>query len=133
MSIILGSCHCNGVRWEYEGSESSATSCNCTLCRRYGAIWIYGYEGIDIKLFGDTRAYKRDRGINGYHFCPNCGSLCYYKASSKDSRDRFRVALNLRMVVNLAQVENFPIDLIDGLESFEDLPADGRRVADLIQ
>ena len=27
------------------GFPEGATACNCTACRRYGALWAYGHEG----------------------------------------------------------------------------------------
>ena len=63
----------------------SATACNCTMCRRYGALWAFDYEGEGINVSGPTQTYVRGESIG----------------------DRF-----------------------DGLESFEDLPRDGRCVAD---
>jgi hypothetical protein len=35
------------VRWRFEDAPRSATACNCSLCRRNGALWAYGFEGED--------------------------------------------------------------------------------------
>jgi hypothetical protein len=42
--MIEGSCHCGAVRWTFHGVPTSATACNCTTYRRYGALWAYDYE-----------------------------------------------------------------------------------------
>ena len=47
--------------WQFEGEPDGATACNCTACRRYGALWAYDYEGEGIKVSGATRAI---RGLN---------------------------------------------------------------------
>ena len=60
--MIEGSCHCGAVRWTFDGMPDSVTACNCTLCRRYGVLWIYDFEGERIKLIGSTTIYtSKDR------------------------------------------------------------------------
>ena len=49
-----GSCHCGAVRWRFEGVPTSATSCNCSICRRHGALWAYGFEGEAFTISGET-------------------------------------------------------------------------------
>jgi len=48
--MIEGCCRYGAVRWGHDEPLESATVCNCTACRRSGAIWGYGYEGQDIAL-----------------------------------------------------------------------------------
>lgn len=45
---ISGCCHCGAVSWTHQGIPESATACHCTVCRRYGVLWAYGYEGENI-------------------------------------------------------------------------------------
>ena len=52
--MLDGSCHCKAVQWRFEGMPESATACNCTVCRRYGVLWIYDYEGERIHVTGPT-------------------------------------------------------------------------------
>ena len=47
---LEGSCHCGGAGWTLEGDPGSITICNCTLSRRYGALWAYDFEGERIAL-----------------------------------------------------------------------------------
>jgi hypothetical protein len=47
-----------------------------------------------------------------------------------DAQGRRRIAVNLRLAAPEA-VAAIPIDHFDGLVSFEDLPRDGRCVADM--
>ena len=42
--MIHGSGQCGAVQWRFEGMPESATACNCTACRRYGALWAYDFE-----------------------------------------------------------------------------------------
>ena len=63
--MLKGSCHCGSVQWSFEGMPESVTACNCTVCRRYGVLWAYDYEGEGIKVSGPTTAYVRGKAIAG--------------------------------------------------------------------
>lgn len=127
--MINGSCHCNSVTWKFAGMPESATACNCTVCRRYGVLWAYDYEGEGITVSGETNGYVRGESI-AFHFCPNCGGVAYWRALGTDSQGRRRIAVNLRLTEPDA-VAKLPVDHFDGLGRFEDLPRDGRCVGDL--
>ncbi len=126
--MIQGSCHCGAVHWRFEGMPDAATSCNCTICRRHGVLWAYDFEGEGISVSGPTQAYVRGTSI-GFHFCPACGCVAYWRSLTPDEQGRRRMAVNLRLAEPEA-VAQIPVDRFDGLERFEDLPRDGRRVAD---
>lgn len=126
--MLSGNCHCQAVSWKYPLVLESVTACNCTLCRRYGALWAYGYLQDGIQISGPTKKYERGSRINGYHFCTECGCLAYYLSNSEDQQGRRRIAVNLRMIDNPQAILNLPIDHFEGFEKFEDEPRDGRTV-----
>jgi hypothetical protein len=126
--MIEGSCLCGAVQWRFEGVPDGATACNCTACRRYGVLWAYDYEDEGIKHSGETQAYARGTAL-AFHFCPTCGRLAYWRGLRTDDRGRRRIAVNLRLAEPGA-VAQIPIDHFDGLDTFDDLPRDGRCVAD---
>jgi hypothetical protein len=128
VQVIDGSCHCGAVTWRFEGMPKSTTACNCTVCRRYGVLWAYGYEGEGIKVSGPTTAYVRAKEI-GFHFCPTCGCIAYWRALTPNQEGRRRIAVNLRLTEPEA-IARVPVDHFDGLDTFDDLPRDGRCVAD---
>ncbi|MGI6851801.1 GFA family protein [Mesorhizobium sp. 1B3] len=131
--MLTGSCHCGSARWTFAGDPGSATACNCTLCRRYGALWAYDYEGQRIGISGPTSAYARG-GKNDptleILFCPSCGCVLCWRGLRLEANGRRRMAVNLRLASPEA-VADLPIDHFDGLDTFEDLPPDGRCVRDL--
>lgn len=128
--MIEASCHCGAVRWRFDGVPESATSCNCTVCRRYGVLWAYDYEGERIKVSGPTRTYVWGNKSIGFHFCPECGCFAYGRALSPQEDGRRHMAVNLRLAEPEA-VGAIVMDRFDGLNSFKDLPRDGRCVADM--
>lgn len=128
--MIEGACHCGKVRWNFEGTPEFATACNCTICRRYGVLWIYGYENDGIHVSGATRTYSwGDREI-GFHFCPDCGCVAYWRGLAPGKDGRRRIAVNVRLAEPGA-VGAIPVEHLDGLESWKSLLRDGRCVADM--
>jgi hypothetical protein len=157
--MIAGACHCGKVTWRFDGMPDSATACNCTVCRRYGTLWAYDFEGERIQVSGPTRAYSRgEKGI-GFHFCETCGGLAYWRAfkpreeeheeysplrpshligatvtspasASRAGEGRRRIAVNLRLAMKPDDVAAIPIRHLDGLESWKEL-RDGRTVGDM--
>jgi hypothetical protein len=126
--MIEGACHCGEVRWQFEGQPDSATACNCTVCRRYGVLWAYGHENEGIRVRGVTQAYVRGEAIE-FHFCTACGCVAYWRGRKTDAVGRRRIGVNLRMAEPDA-VARIPIEHLDGLDTFEPLPNDGRCVGD---
>lgn len=128
--MLEGTCHCGAVRWHLSELPASATACNCTACRRYGALWAYGHEGESIRVEGDTTAYVRGDASLSFNFCPRCGGLTHWRGMAPDAQGRRRMAVNLRMT-EPAAIAQVPVDHFDGLDSWDDLPSDGRCIKDL--
>jgi hypothetical protein len=128
--MIEGACHCGAVHWRVEGVPESATACNCSACRRYGTLWAYDYEGEGIKVLGPTRAYIWGEKTVGFHFCPDCGGLAYWRSIEPGKDGRRRIAVNLRLAEPTA-VAAIPMHHFDGLDSWKELPRDGRCVRDM--
>lgn len=126
--MIKGSCLCGAVHWELDGEPEGATVCNCTACRRYGALWAYDYENEGIRVTGETKGFIRGRAL-AFHFCPACGCMAFWRAKELDEAGRRRIAVNLRLAEQSA-VGHIPIDHFDGFDSFDDQPRDGRCVSD---
>jgi hypothetical protein len=127
--VLKGSCHCGAVQWTFDGMPESATACNCTVCRRYGGLWIYDYEGERIHVTGKTQAYSRGKMLN-FNFCPTCACVVSWTLRDPGDEPRRRMAVNLRLT-EPGPVAHLPIDHFDGLDTFDDLPRDGRCVADM--
>jgi hypothetical protein len=128
--MIQGSCHCGTVKWTFNVMPESATACNCTVCRRYGVLWAYDFEGEGISVSGPTTAYVRGDKEIGFHFCHTCGCVAYWRSLTAREDGRRRIAVNLRLT-EPDPIAHLPVDHFEGLVNFVDLPRDGRCVADL--
>lgn len=131
--MLTGTCHCGAAHWTLEGDPGSITACNCTLCRRYGALWAYGHVDERIRLNGPMRAYTRVEKTEpalAILFCQACGCVVAWRGLRPDADGRCRVAVNVRLAP-LEAVADLLIDHFDGFDTFEDLPSDGRCVRDM--
>jgi hypothetical protein len=91
-------------------------------------LWAYDFEDEGISVSGPTKAYVRGDSIE-FHFCPACGCVAYWRARAAQESGRRRIAVNLRLA-EPGTIARIPIDHFDGLDTFADLPRDGRCVAD---
>jgi hypothetical protein len=126
--MIEGSCHCGAVHWQFDGMPDGATACNCTVCRRYGVLWAYGFEGHEITVSGPVQAYVRGNALS-FNFCPTCGCVAFWRLLKLNEDGKRRIAVNLRLA-DPEVVAQIPIDHFDGFGSFEDLGRDGRCIKD---
>ena len=129
--MIEGACHCGQVHWSLSKSPEYATSCNCTLCRQWGALWAYGFKDEDIQFSGVTHVYMRDPKTIEFHLCQNCGCVAYWCTPQPGQDGRYYLAVNLRLA-SPDDVADIPVSYFDGLHRFEALPLDGRCVADVL-
>src|SRR5258708_39298891 len=99
-SMIKAACHCGAVRFEIASAPEWVLDCNCTICRRYGALWSY-YRGADkAKLFffndtATTEIYTWNDHEIAFHRCKTCGCLTHMGAVKADPPVIFGV--NARM------------------------------------
>lgn len=129
--MINGSCHCGKVTWRFEGRPESTTACNCSVCRRYGTLWAYDFDGERIHVEGPTRVYSwGEKGI-GFHFCETCGNLAYWRAVKPREVGRRRIAVNLRLAEKPEDVAAIPVRHLDGFDSWKNMLRASRTVGDL--
>src|SRR5918912_1089071 len=119
--MIEGSCLWGAFRWQFEGEPEGATACNCTLCRRYGTLWAYDYEGERVSVTGRTASYTRvgkDKPSLEILFCPSCACVVSWRGLRLQKDGRRRMAFNVRLAPP-DLVAALPIDHFDGLDTFE--------------
>ena len=77
MRTHKGSCHCGRIRFEVDADLDHVRSCDCTVCRRRGAL-IHRVEKDKLRLLvpweSMTLYQWRSRTARDY-FCPKCGIL----------------------------------------------------------
>ncbi len=129
--MLTGTCHCGACGWTLEGDPGSITACNCTLCRRYGALWAYDFENRRIRCSGPMSAYRRRAdAVLEMLFCPTCACVVAWRGLALHPDGLRRIAVNVRLTEPEA-VADLAIDHFDGLNGFKDLGSDGRCVRDM--
>lgn len=93
---LRGSCHCGSVRLVLPAAPETATSCNCSLCRRTGGIWAYYVLGT-VAIQGHpehTESYVwGDRTLRNVR-CRTCGIITHWEPI--ESAPGARHGVNLR-------------------------------------
>lgn len=76
-STYRGSCHCGRIRFEVELDLDHVRSCDCSICRRRGAL-IHRVEDAALKILSSLDGltlYEWGRRTAKDYFCPVCGIL----------------------------------------------------------
>ncbi len=70
-----GSCHCGQVAYEADADLNPVISCNCSICRKRGAILAFVPEDkFRLKSGGETLTdYQFNKKVIHHMFCPTCG------------------------------------------------------------
>jgi len=95
--MLTASCHCGAVRIEIARKPRVLSRCNCSICRRYAALWAYGTPKT-IRVMaapGALAAYRWGDQTIDFCFCATCGCLTHYQGTGKTRENR--IAVNMRM------------------------------------
>ncbi len=115
---LAGSCHCGAVRLTLPFAPTTATSCNCTLCRRVGGIWAYfDYGAVTIDGHPEyTESYLwGDRTLKTIR-CKNCGIVTHWEPIEAVAGARHGV--NLRNF-EPAFLDTVAVRHLDGADTWE--------------
>ena len=77
MAIYQGSCHCGRVRFEVEAELDHVRVCDCSICRRRGAL-LHRVAPERIRFatpLDDMLTYTFNTHTARDYFCPTCGIL----------------------------------------------------------
>ena len=106
-----GSCHCGRVTFELRTSPDYVVDCNCSLCRRRGALWHGASERNFSILTGETELvlYQFNTMTAKHYFCRNCGIHPFIRPRL----DPTRWAVNVRCIEGL-DLSSIPVRSFDG-------------------
>lgn len=75
--MVEGTCLCGAVRIELDEPPLEVTSCDCSSCRRRGALWCYASPR-RARAVGPTATYQRPSPCLTTHHCPTCGCTTHW-------------------------------------------------------
>lgn len=125
--MYTASCHCGTVKIELERKPRKLTQCNCSICRRYGALWAY-FQRKRVSVLCKKSALKKyswGRKRFEFYHCARCGCVTHYERTDKRRDGSDMGAVNLRNIDDPAIIARVPIRLLDGAGNWkvlEDAP-----------
>jgi len=112
------SCHCGNVQVNANQSPDKLTRCTCSICNRYGALWVY-YDASDVSVvvgqFPISR-YKWGTGRVTFHSCSHCA--CVVQHTSTDEQGNDKVGINARMA-SPETIKDLPLRVFDGADTWQ--------------
>ena len=114
--MIRGSCHCGNVTFQLAKPPEKLVDCNCSICRRLGALWGH-LEIEDVAISqGDTIAYTHGDRELAFHTCLKCGCTTHWENLKTDEYSY--MAVNFRMC-SPETIGKFTIRKFDGAETWK--------------
>lgn len=89
-TTYLGSCHCGAVKFEVDADIDHVIACDCSICRRRGALTFRVAEG-DIRFLtplSELSVYRWGTLTAVDYFCPVCGILPYRRPRTLTDEER---------------------------------------------
>jgi hypothetical protein len=105
-----GSCHCGRVTFELQARLDWVIDCNCSLCRRRGALW-HGTSDKYLRIVtgeNELALYQFNTKTAKHYFCRHCGIHPF----TRPRLDPAKWAINVRCLheVDLSSLKIRPFD-----------------------
>jgi hypothetical protein len=94
--MLSNTCHCGAVHIEIPRPPESLINCNCSICRRYGALWAQ-YEVGAVRVTGHpehTTAYIWGEKTIRTLRCRHCGCVTHWEPL--EPREGAKMGVNVR-------------------------------------
>lgn len=114
-------CHCGSVRIEMQRQIRKLTRCNCSICRRFGALWAYQQrQAILVTDEQHTlKSYRWGQGRLEFFHCSCCGCVTHYDHTERRTDGSDMSAVNMRNIDDPARIARLPVRLLDGAGSWK--------------
>lgn len=79
--MISTTCHCGAVTIRIPREPDTVTSCNCSICRRYGTLWAY-FQQPEVEIAsqpGATTTYSWGSKTLQFVRCNTCGCVTHWE------------------------------------------------------
>ena len=114
--MIEGSCHCGAVRFTLKSDPQWLIRCNCSICRRYGALWasVEQAEVLLVAPAGMLTSYTTGDENRAFHSCARCGGATHWTPLEPDAT---RMSVNANLV-EPQDIAHLTIRRFDGADSW---------------
>ncbi len=122
MSVYHGQCHCGAVQFEVDLPDgfASARRCDCSFCRRRGAVVVStALSGFRL-LAGEDRLTRYQFGTRTaqHWFCATCGIYTHHRRRSNPSQ----LGVNAACLEGINPRDLEPVPWVDGVNHPSDRP-----------
>jgi len=114
MQAYYGSCHCGAVTFTIKTDLAYSVRCDCSMCRRHGAIMVRCDQS-DLEILSGQEMlaeYRFNTNVAIHAFCKQCGIYTFHKM--RKLPDKYGVNAGYLQGVDLAVLD--PI-FIEGSKS----------------
>ena len=115
--MLIGSCHCGRVSFQLADQPESLMDCNCSICRRVGALWAHApVSSVKISSPDDsTITYVHGDRTLALHTCNTCGCTTHWIGLQSNGD---RMGVNCRMC-EPADILGIQIRTFDGADTWQ--------------
>lgn len=111
MSTYHGSCHCGRVTFAVDADISRVLDCNCSLCRKKGALYHPFIDPEQFQILSGEDAlsmYQFNTMVAEHYFCKYCGIHLFHRHRVDPSK----WGINVRSLddVDLSALAVVPLD-----------------------
>lgn len=112
-----GSCHCGRIAFEVDGELAGeltgVVACNCSICRRKGALmWFVPRAALKLTTpTSDMASYSFNKHVIKHRFCPHCGIHPFGEGTMPDGTPM--AAINVRCLDDV-DIDALPVKHYDG-------------------
>ncbi|AOI71399.1 aldehyde-activating protein [Burkholderia ubonensis] len=111
--LYRGSCHCGDVQFEVDGELTGVMACNCSICRRKGALmWFVPRASLYLLTPEENLAsYTFNKHVIQHRFCKRCGIHPFGEGA--DPKGNRMAAINVRCLDDV-DIDALPVTHYDG-------------------
>ena len=113
-SPVTVTCHCGGVELNVQLLDglNTARRCDCSLCRRRGAIMVTAaLGGIEVVRGESLSLYQFGTMTAKHYFCKTCGIYTHHQRRSNPHQ----FAINVACLEGVNPYELEPVKIVDGI------------------
>ncbi|MDE1180504.1 GFA family protein [Paraburkholderia sp.] len=92
--LFHGSCHCGAVRFQVRTAVTPAGRCNCSLCRRKGALMTPAFDAGELTITQGEDAltlYQFNTRVAKHYFCRHCGIYPFHQTRRDPNQWRVNI------------------------------------------
>jgi len=115
MQIYRGQCHCGEAQFEIEAEIDHVRECDCSVCRRRGALnfrvppdairFLTPLSRLSVYRWGSRTAAD--------YFCPECGVMLFRQPSAPTPEEQIAGAVRFEgWAVNVRCIDGFDLDAV---------------------